>query len=115
MIYGMRQKLTLVRKSDNDAIIRGSAVAAGKVNLTKVAWMMPRVIPNDDSKTELNQLVEDGAQIKTHRVILVSTTLFFKEILTRNKRLQPLLYMRGLKAVELVAMVDGDVKSWQDC
>ena len=25
--------------------------------------MMPRVIPNDDSKTELNQLVEDGAQI----------------------------------------------------
>ena len=37
IIYGMRQKLTLVRKGDNDAIIRDTAVGAGKVNLTKVA------------------------------------------------------------------------------
>ena len=61
--YGMRQRLKLVRKSDNDAILRATGVKAGKVNLTKVAWMMPRVIPNDDSKTELNQLIEDGTQI----------------------------------------------------
>ena len=61
--YGMRHRLTLVRKSDNDAILRATGVKAGKVNLTKVAWMMPRVIPNDDSKTELNQLIEDGTQI----------------------------------------------------
>ena len=61
--YGMRHRLTLVRKSDNDAILRATGVKAGKVNLTKVAWMMPRVIPNDDSKAELNQLVEDGARI----------------------------------------------------
>ena len=61
--YGMRHRLTLVRKSDNDAILRATGVKAGKVNLTKVAWMMPRVIPNDYWKTELNQLVEDGAQI----------------------------------------------------
>ena len=50
VIYGMRQKLILVRKGDNDAIIRGSAVAAAKVNLTKVAWMMPRVLPSDSLK-----------------------------------------------------------------
>ena len=61
--YGMRHRLTLVRKSDNDAILRATGVKAGKVNLTKVAWMMPRVIPNDYSKTELNQLIEDGTQI----------------------------------------------------
>ena len=52
-----------MRKSDNDAILRATAVKAGKVNLTKVAWMMPRVIPNDDSKSELNKLIEDGTQI----------------------------------------------------
>ena len=38
--YGMRHKLTLVRKSDNDAIFRASGVDAGKVNLTKIAWII---------------------------------------------------------------------------
>ena len=51
--YGMRHKLTLVRKSDNDAIIRASGVKEGKVNLTKVAWLMPRVIPSDSKRDEL--------------------------------------------------------------
>ena len=61
--YGIRHRLTLVRKGDNDAILRATGVKARMVNLTKVAWMMPRVISNDDSKAELNQLVEDGARI----------------------------------------------------
>ena len=57
VIYGMRQKLTLVRKSDNDAIIRGTTVAAGKVNLTKVAWMMPRVLPSDSARNKLYKIL----------------------------------------------------------
>ena len=61
---------------------------------------------NDRDFADVILACEDGAQIKTHRVILVSTTLFFKEMLTRNKHPQPLIYMRGLKAVEPVAMVD---------
>ena len=40
----MRQKLTFVLRSDNDAIIKGFAVAVGEVELTKVAWMTPRVL-----------------------------------------------------------------------
>ena len=60
--YGMRQKLTLVRKSDNDAIIRGSAVAAGKVNLTKVAWMMPRVLPSDSKRDVLYNMISDESE-----------------------------------------------------
>ena len=61
--YGMRHKLTLVRKSDNDAIIRASGVAAGKVNLTKVAWFMPRVIPSDNTKLKLNRMIEQKGSI----------------------------------------------------
>ena len=61
--YGMRHKLTLVRKSDNDAIIRASVVAAGKVNLTKVAWIMPRVIPSDSTKLKLNRMIEEKGTI----------------------------------------------------
>ena len=58
VIYGMRQKLTLVRKGDNDAIIRATSVGAGKVNLTKVAWMMPRVLPSDTAKAKLYKMIE---------------------------------------------------------
>ena len=62
--YGMRQKLTLVRKGDNDAIIRNTAAGAGKVNLTKVAWMMPRVLPSDDAKAKLyKMIIEDKTEI----------------------------------------------------
>ena len=60
--YGMRHKLTLVRKSDNDAIIRAAGVKEGKVNLTKVAWLMPRVIPSDSKREELYQMISDEAQ-----------------------------------------------------
>ena len=43
-------KLTLVRKSNDDAIFKVAATAKGKVELTKVAWVMPRVHPNDVKK-----------------------------------------------------------------
>ena len=54
VIYGMRQKLTLVRKGDNDAIIRNTAAGAGKVNLTKVAWMMPKLYKMIESKAKID-------------------------------------------------------------
>ena len=61
--YGMRQKLILVRKGDNDAIFRADAADAGKVNLTKIAWMMPRVLPSDNAKAKLYKMIENEAKI----------------------------------------------------
>ena len=62
--YGMRHKLTLVRKSDNDTILRTAQCPdAGKVNLTKIAWIMPRVIPSDDVKTKLYKMIEEKRSI----------------------------------------------------
>ena len=49
---------------------------------------------------------EDGTQIVTHKVILASSSPFLMEILKKNKHPLPLIYMRGLKAEALVAMVD---------
>ena len=46
VVYGMRHKLTLAQKSNDDAIFKVAATAKGKVELTKVAWAMPRVHPN---------------------------------------------------------------------
>ena len=39
-------------------------------------------------------------------VILVSSSPYFMKLLKRNKHPHPLIYMRGLKSVELVAIVD---------
>ena len=58
--YGFRHQLQMVRKSDNDAIFRATAVAAGKVVLTKVAWIMPQVKPNDIRKVALYKQIADN-------------------------------------------------------
>ena len=61
---------------------------------------------NDRDFADVTLACEDGTQIETHRVILASTSPFFMEVLKKNKHPRPLIYMRGLKAAELVAMVD---------
>ena len=58
IVYGMRHKLTLVRKNDDDAIQRTNLADAGKVVLSKVAWVMPRVHPNDAKKFGLYKSIE---------------------------------------------------------
>ena len=49
---------------------------------------------------------EDGHQIEAHKVILASSSPFFQAILKKNIHSHPLIYMRGMKSVDLVAMVD---------
>ena len=47
VVYGKRHKLTLVGKVNDVAIYRANACEAGKVKLTKIAWLMPRVHASD--------------------------------------------------------------------
>merc|ERR1712129_542203 len=49
---------------------------------------------------------EDGQQMEAHKVILASSSPFFLNLLRRNKHPHPLIYMRGLKSEDLVAMID---------
>ena len=57
--YGMRHTLTLTRTTDdNNAIFKKADVANGKVHLTKIAWMMPKVIPSDEMKYKLYKTIE---------------------------------------------------------
>ena len=48
-MYGLKHNLTLVRKTDDDAIFREAAAGAGTVSLDKISWFMPHVIPADTS------------------------------------------------------------------
>ena len=58
VVYGARHTLTLVRTTDNnDAIFRADAAGAGKVQLTKISWMMPKVQPNDEMKYKLYNII----------------------------------------------------------
>ena len=51
--YGMRDKLQLIRKDDNDALFRTAAAVAKKVVLSKLAWPVLIVQPNDVRKVNL--------------------------------------------------------------
>ena len=49
----MRDTLQLIRKYNNDALFRTAAAGAGKVVLSKPAWSVPIVQPNDVCKVNL--------------------------------------------------------------
>ena len=61
---------------------------------------------------------KDGQQIEAHKVILAASSPFFKKILARNKHPHPLIFMRGVKSVDLLAIVDflyfGETKVFQE-
>ena len=63
VVYGMRHKITLVRKADDDAIMRANTCAEGKVKLTKIAWLMPRVHASDVKKFDLYRTIESKSAI----------------------------------------------------
>ena len=60
----------------------------------------------DRDFTDVTLACEDGQQVEAHKVILASSSPFFKDILKRNKHPHPLIFMRGLKSEDLVAIVD---------
>ena len=49
---------------------------------------------------------EDGRQVEAHKVILAASSPFFQSLLKRNQHPHPLIYMRGMKSDDLVAIVD---------
>ena len=60
----------------------------------------------DNDFTDVTLVCEDGVQIEAHKVILAASSPFFHNMLKRNKHAHPLLYMRGLKSEDLVALLD---------
>ena len=70
IVYSLKHTLTLVRKSDDDAIYRtppvgddaAAAAAVGKVNIEKISWFMPHMIPSD---------MEKNAVLQNHRIEIV--------------------------------------------
>ena len=60
---------------------------------------------NDTDFTDVTLACEDQS-VKAHKVILSACSPLFRRLLKSHPHPQPLLYMRGLKATDLVALVD---------
>ena len=60
----------------------------------------------DQDLTDVTLACEDGKQVEAHKVILAASSPFFKDILKRNKHPHPLIYMRGLRSEDLLAIID---------
>ena len=57
IVYGLKHSLTLVRKTDDDAIFRGAAAGAGKVSLDNISWFVPHVIPANAEKFSIYKIL----------------------------------------------------------
>ena len=60
----------------------------------------------DREFTDVTLACEDGQQIEAHKVVLVSSSPFFMELLKKNKHPHPLIYMRGLRSEDVMAIMD---------
>jgi len=68
--------------------------------------------------SDVTLVSEDHKHIEAHRVVISSCSSFFRDLLKKDKHSHPLIYMRGIKAKELLAMVDymyhGQVNVYQE-
>ena len=60
----------------------------------------------DNDLTDITLACGDGKQVEAHKVILASTSPFFRDLLKKYSHPHPLVYMRGLKSEDLIAMMD---------
>nr|XP_047131618.1 uncharacterized protein LOC124810577 [Hydra vulgaris] len=62
VLYGFKHTSTLQRKNDNDAILRSTAAAIGKKNITKVSLWMPYITPSDTERLNLDTIIREKIQ-----------------------------------------------------
>ena len=65
-----------------------------------------RRLRQDNEFTDVTLVCEDGKVVGAHKLVLISSSPFFLEILTKTKHHHPLIYMRGVKKESLLSMVD---------
>ena len=56
--------------------------------------------------SDVTLVCEEDHRIEAHRVILAACSPFFNTVLKKNQQSNPIIYMRGLKAKDLTAVVD---------
>ena len=60
----------------------------------------------DTEFADVTLACENGKQVEAHKVILAASSPFFQNLLKTNKHSHPMIYMRGLKSEDLLAILD---------
>ena len=72
----------------------------------------------DNDFTDVTLACVDGKQVEAHKVILATSSPFFQNLLGRNKHAHPIVYLKGVKSDDLVAILDflyyGETNVFQD-
>ena len=63
-------------------------------------------LKNDHDFLDVTLASEDGKQVEANKMILAISSSFFQNLLKRNKHPHPLIYMKGVKSIDLWAIVD---------
>ena len=61
---------------------------------------------DDTDFSDVTLVCEGDVQVQAHKVILSACSPFFLNILKKNKHSHPMIYMRGIKTNDLMAIVD---------
>ena len=61
---------------------------------------------NNEDFADVTLVCEGGEEVKAHRVILAASSQVFQKLLISSKHAHPLIYMRGVKSEDLLALVD---------
>jgi len=59
----------------------------------------------DKNFTDVTLVSDDGKQIEAHKTVLASCSQFFNQILLENPHQHPLLFLKGIKHSELLAIM----------
>ena len=65
-----------------------------------------RELRDDTDFADVTLAGEDGKPVEAHKVVLASSSQFFKEILKRSNHPHPLVFLRGVRSKELSAIID---------
>ena len=60
----------------------------------------------DKDLVDVTLVCEDGEELELHKVVLANSSPIFQNILRKNRNTQPLIFMRGVKSKDLIAIVD---------
>ena len=63
IVYDLKHSLTLVMKTNDDAIFRAAAAGARKISVDKVSWFMPHVIAADAEEFSINKIIESKVKL----------------------------------------------------
>ena len=63
IIYGMQQRLTLTRTGNADAIFKVNDLADCIIDIKRIRWFMPHVIPSDAYRLQLDKIIERKEKI----------------------------------------------------